>query len=641
MKDIISDNRKNLVILLSLLLPAALSIAGLSGSSLETKRKMRQINARRLCMTGLAGENTPISIKGFSSLFLNNDALNANEDMLSYLQGELGSAAKDADEKSVQDIEEDLDWWLRLYFEFHPDKNQGKHAQLSSTLAKELESVFFTYASVMSNSEEVQGELIWAVEGNKSKTIKRWIRTYLCIEAVRNEQKFKAAEFSDGKTIEYHYALWTEFLELFVLEHCKFGLFPEIFSSPDQASILISLFNLYDFTKDSDLKRKVDILITFILADWSHLHYNGVYAGARTGMNFESSDIYSQSDKWRYYTAPFVGSSNEWLETEKDVYANDFGIYVSATTNYQLPDVVLATALGKKPRKSFVSISAYPANIIEKQGREYLDKDGKKFLSYSYVTNYYCQSSVIASPEAVSGFEDDKKMNIASDAFENIMSGLTFQSSPGSIIYPVLRNGENEIREYNSLVSVQNKNITLYMPNRSRYPEGAVELIMSSGLSSNMRLSSGWKIFKTGGVWVGIKGFSPQDGQTTDEGRWANGNRLIFDKEKGPVAMVTGLSYKYKDFEAFSAYLEKQFASIEDGNLTFYGVNTDKEPAKIQADLQDSERPSVNGEKPSLQREYLYDCPLIRSKEGSGILFFSNESKSMVIDVVKDIISES
>ena len=143
--------------------------------------------------------------------------------------------------------------------------------RIQDNLAGKIEEIMFTYASVMSKSDELKGELIWSIEGNRSETISRWIRVYLCIDAVNDLQRFKAINLADGKSIEYHYTLWTEFLKMFCVEHCKYGLFPEVFSSPEGADLMISFFNIYDFADDQDIRRKFDFLSVLFWADWDHL----------------------------------------------------------------------------------------------------------------------------------------------------------------------------------------------------------------------------------------------------------------------------------------------------------------------------------------------------------------------------------
>ncbi|MGE4286186.1 MAG: hypothetical protein AB7F23_06195 [Phycisphaerae bacterium] len=629
-------------VLFAVLLCATL-FAALSSTMIETRRKMRTINSERLFTASITGETIPPVISIFSMIRKNTDIPRARKLARERFDSTLGNVQW-VNDASAGRFEQELDWWLRIYYTCAKG-NTG--VSLPSELTEDILSVFYNYASVASVSSEITGEKIWSVEGNSASVIARWARVYLCLDAIDQLPAYRAIILGDGNNIEYHMVLWSEFWKLFCLEHCKNGLFPEVFSDAEGRRLIIALINLYDFGSDRELHRRLDTLMSLLWADWAQLEYNGVRAGVRTGVTISEDGRIFDQDSWRFLTIPFISNDADWIVPESYKTLDDFDIYVMADTTYKMPDSVMVITLDSKPRVPYVSKCSYPAQVRENaSGIRFIDPLGKRLVSYSFNTNYYSQSSLVTAPLVKPLPEYEQHLDPNSEYFaelacKDIFQGIVFANSKGTVFYPACYNNGQQIRDYNSLLCAQHKNIALYYPNPETAPNGFVEFGLTSSFGSSYKESDGWYIWEIGNVWIGVRGYSIQNPQQYQKIRWLDRTRFVFDDETAPAVMVTSLGYQCKNIDEFIEYLAGQFVVIKDGTFTLYGTDSEKGPAKISINTASAEMPVINGETMKVKTDYIYDGPILSSKLGSGVYSIDKDGKKMVVDVVNNIISEN
>lgn len=182
--------------------------------------------------------------------------------------------------KEAADAKWHMRGMLRVYYLFY-DQSNFFPGRLEPDLQGKMEALFFKYGSYKSTVERAQLKKIWHIQGSENHDMMDLSNAYLALQAVHKLDKYKDEKLPDGHTAAEHVAAWEKYYAQYCLERAKNGLFVEI--SPTYGKwFLGELVNIFDFAQDPMVKRRMEMLLHLIWADWAVDQLNGVRGGGKT-----------------------------------------------------------------------------------------------------------------------------------------------------------------------------------------------------------------------------------------------------------------------------------------------------------------------------------------------------------------------
>ncbi len=152
----------------------------------------------------------------------------------------------------------------------------------------------------------------------------------------RERSGFKDRIYDDGLNAAAHFKQWNEYLKLYFTERAKKGLFIEAMSQDYNEKSLKGIFNIYDFTQDTELKRRAGLYLDLYFAYWGEEQINGISGGGKSRLY---SDI-SPSTSDLGYLFFGIGEEPRFRST----------LLSAMTTSYRPPLVVVDIACDGKGR---------------------------------------------------------------------------------------------------------------------------------------------------------------------------------------------------------------------------------------------------------------------------------------------------
>ena len=228
--------------------------------------------------------------------------------------------------------------WLRLYYLFN-DKSHFFKGRLEADVQAKLEEMFYLYGRYKSSVARADLKNIWHIHGSENHDMMDFSNAYLALQAVQNLPAYKSRKLPDGHTPAEHVEAWHEYYARYCLERAKNGLFVEI--SPTYGKWFVGEFvNMYEFSEDPLVRKRMEMLLHLMWADWAVDQLNGVRGGGKTRCYQGSYSQKGGSDAWDRLAGVLFG-----IEPWHWNSHGGFSMLALQTSTYELPDVVLDIAV--------------------------------------------------------------------------------------------------------------------------------------------------------------------------------------------------------------------------------------------------------------------------------------------------------
>jgi hypothetical protein len=318
--------------------------------------------------------------------------------------------------------------------------------------------------------------------------------------------------------------------------------------------------------------------------------------------------------------------------------------FVMATTGYRLPDVIMDIAQDIEGRGEYTYIARRIAKQKSMKAKDIpvkhspwyaFEPTDPRMIGYDYCTPDYVMGSLMIDPRLprVSShlYQEGEDLPEGYPALtsQNRYHGIVFASEVNARVVPQcegLANGKT----YGEQQAVQHENVLLVQRHALAKSTGDIRVIWGGkGMRSRLTEHSGWLILKEGKAWLGVKGFSRTQSNTSCGSSWDNDIILRMNDGKAPVAFVAGRIKDFSNIDAFAKYLRGFAGKLEDGRF----ILTEGSKDFLSLHLESGALPEIYGKPINLNPDMLFDSPFISSKHGSGVVTIDKGHRKLKIDM--------
>ena len=425
---------------------------------------------------------------------------------------------------------------------------------------------------------------------------------------IKDRPGFKNRIYDDGKNALEHYNEWTEYLKMYFAERAKKGMFIEMMSRDYNHKALKGIFNIYDFAKDKELKRRAGFFLDLYFTYWGQEQLNGISGGGKSRLY---QDISPGTSAYGYLFFG-VGKKPRFEST----------ILSAMTTSYRPPLVVVDIVCDTKGRGIYEVVQrplglAEPGHFVPPIYHMRTDFGG--IVRYSYCTPDFIIGTAMS--------EARPKSDWALISSQNRSHGVIFSSAANACILPECVKTRNN-RAYNTQWSVQKKGTLICQ--KLKYNTGAGQMriwFAGEGLSeptetNNWVFAKTEKAFAAVRIAVGGHHWAKADSER-NKGKW-----LYLNSEYSPVILEVDEKSNYKSFEEFQTKIIENAFSFSNNILQYTGIYGDS--FTFFADY--SKVPQINGIPVNYAPSKAFNSPFLKSEWNSGVVQIQMGSRHLILD---------
>ncbi len=603
-------------------------------SRIEQARKQRRAFGEERMAKILAEPVAHPLVYALAGLYTGKDIAGANKQILEAWATAAGPGKTMTPELAAA---EPVKWcmrgWLRIYYLFN-DKSAFFPGRLEKDVQAKLEEMFFMYGCHKSTIHRAQLANIWFIQGSENHDMMDLSNAYLALQAVQDLPLYKERKLPDGHMPAEHVRAWEAYYAQYALERAKNGLFVEI--SPTYGKWFVGEFvNMYQFAESPVIRKRMEMLLHLMWADWSVDELNGTRGGGKTRCYQGGYSQKGSSDAWDLMAQDLMGMK-AWFWNSH----GNLSTMALATSTYELPDVVLDMALNKSDTTPFVYQSARPAKLVDppknppQEKGNWMDGSGGRILRYSYCT-----------PESVMGsWMLDTRVEYAAINSQNRWQGVIFATGPSMRVFPESEGLGNGMT-YNQHIAAQHRNAMIVMNHPEAKQTGQMSVFFPAAMRERIVERDGWVVVNEGGAWLGVrslggKGYdlkatekkTPKEAsRENDDGFW-----LWPKEDNAAVALVLSRISVHKTADEFLAYIGSHEYGVSDGKASYTFV--DDEGKKSTLELGGKLPIPMVGKQVDLQPKMVFDSPYLRSDHGSGIVTLEKGARKLVLDFNEKLI---
>jgi len=424
----------------------------------------------------------------------------------------------------------------------------------------------------------------------------------------KDRPDFKNRKYDDGKNALEHYNEWTEYLKMYFAERAKKGMFIEMMSRDYNLKTLKGIFNIYDFARDKELKRRAGLFLDLYFTYWGQEQLNGVSGGGKSRLY---QDISPGTSAYGYLFFG-VGKKPRFEST----------ILSAMTTSYR-PPLVLVDIVCDTEGRGIYEVVQRPLGLAEPGHYEppiyHMRTDSGGIVRYSYCTPDFIIGTAMS--------EARPKSDWALISSQNRSHGVIFASAANAGIFPECVKTRNN-RAYNTQWSVQKKGTLICQ--KLKYSTGAGQMriwFAGEGISEPTEVAN-WVFAETEKAFAAVciadggHHWEKADSERT-KGKW-----LYCDNEYSPVILEVDEKSNYKSFEDFQTKVIGDAFSFGNSILQYTGIYGDS--FTFFADY--SNPPKINDVPVNYAPEKVFDSPFLQADWNSGVVHIQKGTRSLVLD---------
>jgi len=588
-------------------------------------RRRRRAFGDKLMAKALASPKSHPLVYALAGLRTGRDVAAANERLREAWLAAAGPGGKmTPDLAGAEKVKWCMRGWLRIYYLFNT-RSGFFPGRLERDVQAKLEEMFFNYGCRKSTVERARLRHIWFIQGSENHDMMDLSNAYLALQAVKGLAGYRNRRLPDGHTPAEHVAAWEAYYARYALERARNGLFVEI--SPTYGKWFVGeLVNMYEFSADPLVRRRMEMLLHLTWADWAVDQLGGMRGGGKTRVYQGGYSQEGARDSWDAMGRALCGIEG-WYDTSHAILSQ----MALATSRYEPPDVVLDIALDRDGTKSFVYRSVRPAKLVKKPSTKlkekgyWMDGDGGRMLRYSYWTPNYCMGTWMLDP----------RLNYAAINTQNRWQGVVFPTGKRARVYPQSV-GRGNGKTYNQHVAVQHRNVMMVAHNRNSKQVGQMRVYFPKSFRDRIVERDGWVMLKEGDAWLGVKVLSATRNSTSKncgfkEGK-LNGYWLWPKEDKPPLLFVMSRTGRHRTPGEFRKYLRGIDHSFVGGRALCSFVDADGARTELALETDKPGPPLVNGRPVDLRPEKVFDCPFLDSKRGSGVVTVRKDGSELELD---------
>jgi hypothetical protein len=431
--------------------------------------------------------------------------------------------------------------------------------------------------------------------------------------------EYRSRTYADGGTPAEHSAAWSAYLQEYLRERVRKGLFIETASKGYNVYTLKGIYNCVDFADDAELRRLARCALDVYWAAWAEEQIDGVRGGAAARVYHGPATCSSAGDDVGRVAGFYLKRTSDPTPVEND--------FTFLTSSYRLPDLVVDLARHPQERGVYevrhrVMGLAQPGHSDSPDYRLRTDTGG--IVRYAYCT-----------PEFVVGtalLEARPRSDWVTISGQNRWHGVIFAGHPDARLVPeCIGAGRRNSRTHNSQWAAQLKGTLIVQKLKTSEQSGAMRVwFAGQGLTPPVEIG-GWAFTRAAAAYAAVRpvrgGFTWDPAEDGIPGRW-----LRCDDEWTPVLFEIARQADYDSFEAFQQAVLRRTVRMTGSRLGYESLSGDR----FEFDADQRESPRINDQPLDYAPPRVYDSPFLQSDWNSGVVQLKFRDRELTIDVARD-----
>ncbi len=514
--------------------------------------------------------------------------------------------------------EENAHWHVyllaRLYCMY---SSKSTTPRMSAGIESYLADIMYAY---LTNGKYVGMDMvdynyIWTYKGSENHHLQAYVSAWSAAHILKDLPEYQDMKIGDIGVADFA-RKFDSYFKLYFREKATKGLLTEI-ASPSYAKYsLNTIYNIYDFTDDAELKELADMFLNLYFADWAIEQFEGLRGGSKH-RSYKGRESYG-----------LTGSAG-WFPFGLGLATKHPGFTCAATTTWR-PDVLVAElALAQRERGTYEITSRRPGLRVEGSGnKREAAPEGGQLLRYTYHTPEF-----IVGMSMVPALEDDAWTAISS---QNRCNLILFNGTPAKIYTQSPPRSATSSQTYNTEWGVQDKGVMIlhHLPESEENTKGQL-VFFSKNL--NLVQKGGWVFTEHEDAYCAVK---VVQGEATIRETTAadfrngdsdsnSGNFLVPENYLSPIVFEVASKDSYSSFEAFQEEIQQNILT-ENGTAVTYQSTAYQNTLTLYTDY--SQLPEINGTLVNLNPDFVYQSPFINGDFGKSKITISMGTKNLVLD---------
>ena len=475
--------------------------------------------------------------------------------------------------------------------------------RLSPAAQENFEKTLWRCAKGNSQLGEAQRG-VWEMEGSENHHMASKVSDFLVAQFLKDIPAYADLRYDDGSTLRQQYEARLAYWSRWIDEHAGRGLFIEDGSSYQNYTVE-ALFNLRDFAEDAVLRRKVDMFLDLVFANFAEETLGTQRGGPKSRTKEEGF-------RSRNYDLLF--------DSPGETFA--LSSYMLPTSNYYPPPAIVSLARDITTRGPYSYMKRCPGAVAWGSTHtgslwRTIDRENT-MVRHGFATSHYHMGShglnTTAKVDTQHRYQRWQGIVFANDPMARI--GLDGKSGGKGYI----TNPFKTIQDRNVMVTVK------WGPLTDKDVDPHLWIYFSAVLDA-VEEEDGWIFVKSGGAFAAVR---VVEGGYRWERAWVHRD-TFHPREKSfisltsdsPVITVANDAADYNDdFASFKAALKAQPITYADGVLKFATITHEGPFAPGK----------VHGETVELRPSRVNDSPFIRSEWDSGVIYVRKGDETLKLD---------
>jgi hypothetical protein len=588
---------------------AASGFCALSDGTLEMRRKLQSQGAVELCKSSTRGDDVSDIQAAFGLLFIGIENETANKRLqkaIIDIGGYDNFSHFHTDD--IRNYEKWMAMLLRFYYLFEGKSDNG----LNPRSRQMLRDLFKVYIEFYGKISAPLADDVWLINEDEITDITRICALYLAAKAIEDD--------TSGK--------WDKYLNQYCLQRAANGLGGVVSPGANGAAALAGMLNVYDFTDNLLLQKRVSAFLDITFADWAQEQFDLIRLGARSNTTLYTS----ANDSLQVFALPFICRNMNWTIGSSYTDKCSEYIYIAATSDWRMPNVVMDMIIAGG-RENFAYLSQRPAAVREAPGGLVRLLPGEGLLTrYSYCTSEYVLGGFFA--ESAKGFYSrNNPGGYLASIFENSSSGIGFKDGAFILIKPDID------KDAAAPQCIGRNNIMIFQQPQPADYAVALNVHISEGLAAETRQQGSWLIFKNGSTWTALKGLSILRPGGSSGYDWKSDTHFTLKEAASPLVIITSPTGRHRQEYEFIEYITDHQWRIRDAELTYTAQTDDGEKSTFTMSLDALSPQTVNGKSPDQSGMMQFDSPMISSAKDSSIVVIKKDRRKQVYYLKEDRIA--
>ncbi len=437
----------------------------------------------------------------------------------------------------------------------------------------------------ISRVDKVTPEHVWEVWGSENHDLIKKSMTYLTSMLIKEDPDFRDRTYDDGHTPAEHFEAMNKYFKHWLRERALNGMWAEMGSSTYQKYSYPNLFNLAEFSTDPEVRRLARMHLDLSLIEEAQISINNRRGGGKSR-----------------------GTIGSGLEPIKKILFGDGGgsthTRVIEASEYIPPDIAFVLYYHQPLLAPYTIMNRVPGQFAEgwsksDQNQHNHLRPDSALVNAAYRTPYYIIGCTLQNPN----------LEYTAISSQQRWSGIVFADHEA--VYPDPE-GANGLRWHDAYWGVTHQDVLIVQRTHRAYRTAKMRVFCSEGLDKSEE--DGWIFADQGDAYAAVRILN--DGYVWDDsGKWA-----ILNDDYSPIIFVAGDKDAYESFAVFRAAVQTAPVAVEDNRLSFTSPLPGSKTITFFTNQNPYTLPEVGGETISLEPEYLYHSPFLRSVNNSDLI---------------------